>query len=164
MIKQVLVLGVAALTLIGCGDKVTNQQYFVTEEGVRQSFEGVHHFEYGSFIEIMESDSKLQVTDSYFVFKNKISEQFGEAPKIRFSVDKAKVNKTRVCITKNLKFTSGHDLESDDTGSNITGKRKVDVCLKSLGEGKIEFEFQIYQNELNNNINKVIFSRKLKSI
>lgn len=66
-------------------------------------------------------------------------------------------------FTKNLRYTSGNDLETDASGSNITGTRRTDFIFKFV-DYRLELTIIVYANANNDNLNAVVATRTFKEL
>ena len=64
----------------------------------------------------------------------------------------------KIRYTRNITYTSGHDLEEDVSGSNITGSRRTDVLIEIVDD-RLRLTLSIYENANNNNLNEIVAER-----
>ena len=69
----------------------------------------------------------------------------------------------KIKLTKDFTYTSGHDLEEDVSGSNITGKRRTDIVI-SLESGKLKIEIDVWKAANNSNLNEIVAKRLFKEL
>ena len=62
----------------------------------------------------------------------------------------------------NVNYTSGHDIEEDTSGANITGQRRTDIIFVFETESFFRIFISIWDNPLNNNINEVVADRVIE--
>lgn len=62
-----------------------------------------------------------------------------------------------------LNFNSGHDIEEDMSGANITGRRRVDMRI-FIKDDRLNIELKIYKNDNNDNLNEVVAVRRFKEL
>jgi len=75
------------------------------------------------------------------------------------------VNGKLILPSRNYNYSSStHDIEEDDSGSNITGNHRTDITVEKVGYNKIKLTIQIWDGALNNNVNNIIANRTLTSL
>lgn len=152
-----------ALLLVGCGKQTTT---YVTESietkevFVKQDFERVWYLNNNSLLEILQNaDDKvtfLSVNQSLQSINPKNS-TFAHHPKITDA--NVSIVNGKVFLSKNVNYNSGHDLEEDVSGANITGQRRTDYTFEIKDNGKLKLTIEVYSNKISNNANYIVAKR-----
>jgi hypothetical protein len=138
-----------------------------------QTLAGLYVFKDGALIEVLERDGKLEIRQSgsvLFVSKNKFNGTFGELPRLStITAEESSIvtvtdensgsTKYVVLSSRNYNFTSGHDVENDSNGNNITGSKRVDVTVTFLADGRLRLKYKIYNAAMGSNLNSVVAVR-----
>lgn len=173
MKKLIAIVGL--LVLVSCGnDEVLLQtvekevevlkEVEVTKEVYKaQDFEGFYFCDNNSSLELLTDHNNRVTFDTYGQSMNSINPQndtLGTHPVI--SERDVLIKGNRLIIPpKNYNYSSStYDIEEDDTGSNITGKKRTDVIVEKSNDDSITVEFVIYSNAINQNINWIVANRK----
>lgn len=161
MSKAILFIG-CLLTLASCGS-----DYIVAENHaeVAQKFEGVYFLSNNSFIEIVQDHENKLALLRKGQSLNSVNPENGTLGTFPIlSDDELLVFNGVVRFSKDVNFDSSrHDIEEDQSGANINGRRRVDVELRKTAAG-IRIRIQVYANRSNDNINWVVVDRVLESI
>jgi len=87
---------------------------------------------------------------------NPQNDTIGQFPRI--SGTNYLVTKGAVRFTRDLNYTSGHDIEEDVSGANILGKRRTDVVIEVV-DNRMRLTISVYSNSNNNNLNWIVAKR-----
>jgi len=160
------VLIILLFILTGCG---TDHHYDVIEQS--QAFEG--HYEFinskgeRSFLELSTDGNGNVTFESTGQSLNSINPKnnsTGTHPNIT-DRNVQPVNGKLILPSRNYNYSSStHDIEEDDSGSNITGNHRTDITVEKVGYNKIKLTIQIWDGALNNNVNNIIANRTLTSL
>jgi predicted transcriptional regulator len=154
------------LVLAACGKD--GQYKVITEtviEAKAQDFEGVFYFEHGSIIELVQSadgDVSILSQGQLLTSVNPQNDTFAQHPVI--SRTNEEVVNGKIAFSVNLNYTSGQDVEQDVSGANITGRKRTDVLIELIEEGRIRIKLTIYSDQLNANANYVIATRIFEAL
>jgi hypothetical protein len=151
--KNLFILVLAVIT-VSCG-KTVKKYYGHGDE----NFQGEHYLSNNSFIEIFQNEDTIYINSSgqFLTTVNPFNDTFAELPRIS---GEFKVIDGKVKIVKNFNYTSGMDVEKDDSNSDITGNRRTDVILELVND-KLKISFNIYSDSLNSNANEIVAKREL---
>lgn len=129
-----------------------------------QDFEGIYYLGNGSQIELVTGyDHEVHILKDNQIINtiNPENQTFGTFP--RFEKNGLEVINNRIFFTMNLNYNDGHDIEEDESGDNIRGKRKTDVLIEKTDNG-IRIVLSIYKNKINDNINSIVAQRIYESL
>tara|TARA_R100001086_G_scaffold245229_1_gene175885 strand:- start:968 stop:1462 length:495 start_codon:yes stop_codon:yes gene_type:complete len=163
--KNIIILIASVLAILSfnsCGRKVNDYFY---QQVVPQDFEGVYYFDNGGSIELLTaSDGEVTILSQgqLLVSTNPQNDTFGTHPK--FSAVGLEPQRNELRLVKDLNYNAGQDLEEDQTGNNITGKKKTEILIEMLDYGKLRITIKIYSDSINNNANYVIAVRTFTSL
>ncbi len=169
--KKVFVLGLLLILSIGCDKTETFFEKEVVEKEVQmpapaEAFVGNWYSQDSrgadSFISIsMTTDNLLEIEsqDQILTSYNKKSKTYGNHPTI--SVTNLPVKNGKVLLlNKSYSYSSStHDLEEDKNGANITGNRRTDIVMEKIAENHLRVTIEIYEGNVNSNVNKVVAKR-----
>ena len=157
--KYLMIL-IMSLMVTSCGE---DNVYYVEKDGeVMNSFQGYFTLDGPSTANCIFLNQKAQFvvdieTDCQsLVSTNPQNSTLGQFPTI--SATNLVVIDGKINYTRNLNYTSGHDLEEDVNGSNITGSRRTDIQIKFVGD-KLHIKLDIYDNANNANLNEIVATR-----
>ena len=171
------ILSVLSFVLVGCGKAYRDTNNYITNvtnnpETIQNStdstlpdFAGVYRFANDSILEIkqsVDSDVTFETTGQFLQSVNPKNDTFGTHPSI--NKKDAEIHNNVVFFVQNFNYTSGQDLEEDDSGSNITGQKQTSVLLELVEERKIRLTIKIYGDSMNNNPNEVVAKRVFESL
>lgn len=162
VLKSLVLVG--ALVLASCGKERVNERLVVVDAKA-QDFEGVFYFDHGSIIELVQSadgDVSILRQGQLLTSVNPQNDTFAQHPAI--SRTNEEVVGGKIAFTLNLNYTSGQDVEQDVSGANITGKKRTDVLIELIEEGRIRIKLTIYSDQLNANANYVVATRIFEAI
>ena len=157
----VLIVG---LLLTSCGKERVNERLVVVDAKA-QDFEGVFYFDHGSIIELVQSadgDVSILSQGQLLTSVNPQNDTFAQHPVI--SRTNEEVVNGKIAFTLNLNYTSGQDVEQDVSGGNITGKKRTDVLIELIEEGRIRIKLTIYSDQLNANANYIVATRIFEAL
>lgn len=162
--KSILTVLILSM-LVSCSDDA--EFITVVEEPKREFFQGYFNLQgpNGAIncIRLEEVDSKVTLDSDCFslVTKNPKNGTLGQFP--RFSIkDKIVINE-ELRIVLDVNYNSGHDIEEDSSGANITGTRRTDLLFRFI-EGKLRLNIKVYANKNNNNLNFIVAKRSFKEL
>lgn len=150
-----------ATTLFSCGKEYVT--YTTPDDGL--SFDGQFYLSGSDANCITLNEIQPGVVDILSNCQSLVSENpengtFGEFPRITRT--NAFVQNGEIRFTVDLNYTSDNDIEEDESGSNITGRRRTDVVVKFNDNNKLELTVDVWRDD--NNINNVIASRVFTEI
>lgn len=146
----------AMLFLVGCGDEylVTNHLP-PTDDDI--SYEGVYFFEYGGVLELVESaDGDITVIqgNQSLTSVNPEDDTFAHHPRIRG--ENLELHGDFLFLSRDENYSSSsHDVEEDESGANITGKRRTDYLFELLDDGGLKLTITIFSDRTNSNANYI---------
>lgn len=129
---------------------------------VSQMFEGFYNLQHGGFIELVANargDITVEATNQYVLTKNPKNGTICEHPRV-YGTD-LQIIKGELKWTRNENYTSGHDVEENGSGANITGIKKTDYTVR-LFKGKLVLKINIWDDKIGNNINEIIATRTIR--
>lgn len=159
--KNLLAATFTLFLLTSCG---SDTEYLVQTKEVAQQFEGGFNLPNGGYIEIKQGFNGLVEIESsqQKVFTiNPENNTLGSLPRI--SERNLMPYNDTLYISKDLNYKTGNDIEEDESGDNIRGKKKTDIELKIL-DGKLSIKFKIFSGESKNNPNFIIVNREILSL
>lgn len=142
-------------TLISCGKTETVRTE--TIEVNSEYFEGSYHLSDNSFIELFQSEDRVVISSNgqLLTSLNPVNSTFGEMP--RFGGE-YRVNSGKIKFTRNLEYTSGHDIEEDENGKDIRGNRRTDVTIEFVSN-RLQITIYVYSNASGSNVNFIVAKR-----
>ena len=93
---------------------------------------------------------------------NPANQSLGQFPRLVFN-NLVASDDGALRASRNLNFTSGHDLEEDVSGRDVRGVKRVDIVLKLINN-KLIMQIKVFKNANNDNLNEVIIDREFKEI
>lgn len=97
------------------------------------------------------------------VSKNPENGTFGQFPS--FTRRDIKVRDGKLLFFVDLNFSSStHDIEEDDSGSNISGRRRVDVEIFFDEDDRLVLRLFVYEGQNNGNLNDIVVRRTFREL
>ena len=153
------------LFLVGCNN---DDDYFVTEvyelpKEKTSLFDGYFYLNgaANNCIYLHRKENGLVDVESEcqsLVSLNPRNRTYGQFPRV--TINNVMVMNDEIRFTKNLNFSSSKsDIEEDQSGNDINGKKRVDFLLKYNNDGRLTMNIKVFKSNNNNNLNYIIVNR-----
>lgn len=157
--RKVLLLVLFTAIAVSCGDDV--QVFNQYSQLSSSDFEGFYECENGSRVELIADFADritFETIGQSFNSVNPENGTLGTHPVIA-DRDVLILGNQLMLAPRDYNYTDGNDIEEDNSGSNIRGRRRTDIKVSLLTERDLQVSFQIYDNRSNDNINGIAASR-----
>ncbi|NVM46740.1 MAG: hypothetical protein HWN79_17675 [Candidatus Lokiarchaeota archaeon] len=147
------------VVLIGCGD---DHHYHVSNNTTPQSFDGYFLLDGASdancvrFTQKTETLVDLETECQSLLSTNPENDTIAQHPVV--ALTNLIIINGKMIHSRNINYLSGHDIEQDVNGSNITGNHRTDFIFEFVDD-KLKLTIKIFDDANNNNINKLVATR-----
>jgi len=142
---------------------IENLKETTVEVEKAQEFEGFYSFDNNSQIELIAgADQEIHVLRDFQILNtiNPQNNTIGTFPV--FSKSALEIKNNALFFSLDLNYKDGNDIEEDDNGANIRGRKRTDVTIQKTETG-IRMTLQVYSNRTNDNLNFIIATRVFES-